>query len=71
MTEQIIKTIATALSGLLMILLYSIPFYFLWNYLIPEIFYLKNIDLFESYGLMLFMYLIKFLFSSKIDTTIK
>lgn len=44
-----------------MILLYSLPVYFLWNWLIPEIFGLKVITFWQALGLTT---LCSFLFKS-------
>lgn len=71
MIEKTITIIATVLSGLLVIALQSIAFYFLWNWLIPNIFNLPYIDLIEAYGLLLFLFLLKFLLSTKIHTEIE
>ena len=50
------------LGGL--ILISSIPFWLLWNWLIPPIFGLPNITLIQSFGLWLFLMLIR---STKFD----
>ena len=45
------------LGGL--ILIASIPFWLLWNWLIPPIFGLPNITLLQSFGLWLFLMLVR------------
>ena len=50
------------LAGL--ILISSIPFWLLWNWLIPPIFGLPNITLIQSFGLWLLLMLVR---STKLD----
>ena len=71
MLDEVIKIVAAVLSGLVIIALYSIPFYFLWNWLIPEIFILPSITLLDAYGFLIFLYLMKFLLSTKVHTEIE
>ena len=42
-----------------MILISSVPFYLLWNWLIPPIFGLPKITLIQSFGLWLMMMLVR------------
>ena len=42
-----------------MILISSVPFYLLWNWLIPPIFGLQKITLIQSFGLWLMMMLVR------------
>lgn len=57
--EQIKDTAITILSSVFALYLISIPVYFMWNWLIPNIFSLPYIDYLEAWGLMAFALLIQ------------
>ena len=69
---NILKSILSYVLALVFILLIlfcivlvaSIPFYLLWNWLIPSIFGLPNITLIQSFGLWLLLMLVR---STKFD----
>lgn len=50
--EVIPEVIATVSLLIGVILLFTVPFHFLWNWLIPEIFGLKEITIWQSCGLL-------------------
>ncbi len=70
-SEVVVKVTAYTFATILVVgtmlifgLVFSIPFWALWNWLIPTIFGLPKITIVQAYGLSLFIYLIK---SQKLD----
>ena len=63
-TAYTFATILVVGTMLIFGLVFSIPFWALWNWLIPTIFGLPKITIVQAYGLSLFIYLIK---SQKLD----
>jgi hypothetical protein len=61
MLDEIIKIVAAVLSGLVIIALYSIPFYYLWNWLMVKFFYFDYIDSAEALGFVSLLMLIRFI----------
>lgn len=51
--EKIVTVVGVIVAFLVISILCAIPTYFLWNWLMPEIFGLKTITLFQALGLNL------------------
>lgn len=53
MSDNFIKGMLSALAYLLLTFLFAIPTYYLWNWLMPEIFGLKTITFIQAFGINL------------------
>lgn len=51
MSDNFIKGMLYALVFLLLTFLFAIPTYYLWNWLMPEIFGLKTITFIQAFGI--------------------
>ncbi len=60
-TEIIFMVLGLALLGLAFGMLFAFPVKWLWNWLMPDLFGLKTIDVFQAWGLSV---LCSFLFKS-------
>ena len=60
--EEIKKIAISILASVFALYLISIPVYFMWNWLIPNIFSLPYIDYLEAWGLMAFAVLLNSIF---------
>jgi hypothetical protein len=70
-SEVVVKVTAYTFATILVVgtmlifgLIFSIPFWALWNWLLPTIFGLPKITIVQAFGLSLFIFLIK---SQKLD----
>ena len=55
---------AVILGSLVIAILFSVPLWFLWNWLVPSIFSLREIGIVEAFGLM---FLTKILFTTTVN----
>lgn len=60
--EEIKEIAISILASVFALYLISIPVYFMWNWLIPNIFSLPYIDYLEAWGLMAFAVLLNSIF---------
>ena len=60
--EEIKEIAISILASVFALYIISIPVYFMWNWLIPNIFSLPYIDYLEAWGLMAFAVLLNSIF---------